>query len=113
MRQRESKAELQNVSLEVSTSGTLDSCKIYNLLFYSKSTMSKLISRYFGGYSRLCRCNNCICEPDVVPCINLRQVVVFEVSFEDREGVFDGIVIRRVRWWEKFDLYAVFSGESF
>jgi len=113
MRQRESKAELQNVSLEVSISGTLDSCKICNLLIYSKSTMSKLISRYFWGYSRLCRCNNCICELDIVPCINLRQVVVvFEVSFEDREGVFDGIVVGRVRR-EKFDLYAVFSDESF
>jgi hypothetical protein len=34
----------------------------------------------------------------------VRQVVVpFEVSFEDREGVFDGVEIRGV-WGEEFEL---------
>ena len=63
-------------------------------LLYSKSTISVLISSYLWGNSVPCSCCNCICKPNFVSFSKVGQVIVaFEVSFEDGEGVLNGIVV--------------------
>jgi hypothetical protein len=72
-------------------------------LLYSESTMPILISSNLWSDSILCSGDNSGGKLILISFCNVRQVVmVFELSFEDRKGVFDGVVIRRVRQ-EKFE----------
>jgi hypothetical protein len=75
--------------------------------------MPKLISRYFCSYSVPCSHYNCVCKLDIISFINIRQVVVaFEVSFENRERVFDRIVVGGIRR-EKFEFYTCIFYDCF
>src|SRR5436190_14083928 len=113
MKQRELRAALQNAWFRVSTSGMLKCSRNSTLMtaalqvpsLKSESTMPKLISRYFCSYSIPCRRYNCICKLDIISFINIGQVVMaFEVFFENRERVFDRIVVRGIGR-EKFEFY--------
>jgi hypothetical protein len=66
--------------------------------------MPKLISSYLRGDGIFCCGDNSGRKCIFISFHNVRQVVVpFEVSFEDGEGVFDGVEIRGV-WGEEFEL---------